>query len=128
MASQARSEPGRPQLLRAINERTLLDLLTRVGPSSRAQLARTTGLSKPTVSLALANLERAGLVRELGTVSGARGRTAVLYGINPTAAYVVGIDIGRAWVRLAVADLDGQIVARRDVLNRARSAAALVRE
>src|SRR3954467_2198221 len=127
MASQAQSEPGRPRLLRAINERTLLDLLTRAGPASRAQLARETGLSKPTVSQALANLERAGLVRELGRVSPARGRTAVLYGPDPTAAYVVGIDIGRSWLRVAVADLAGRIVERRDERNRARSAPALVR-
>src|SRR3954447_1951426 len=128
MTSQEPSQPGRPQLLRAINERTLLDRLTRSGPASRAQLARETGLSKPTVSLALGNLERAGLVRELGRVSPARGRSAVLYGPDPTAAYVVGIDIGRSWLRLAAADLGGRIVARRDVRNRARSAAALVRE
>src|SRR4051794_7158028 len=128
MASQEPSQPGRPRLLRAINERTLLDRLTRSGPASRAQLARETGLSKPTLSLALGNLERAGLVRELGHISPARGRTAVLYGPDPTAAYVLGIDIGRAWLRLAAADLGGQIVARRDVRNRARSAAALVRE
>src|SRR3954471_13111230 len=128
MTSQEPSQPGRPRLLRAINERTLLDRLTRSGPASRAQLARETGLSKPTVSLALGNLERAGLVRELGRVSPARGRTAVLYGADPTAAYVVGIDIGRSWLRLAVADLGGRVVARREARNRARSAAALVGE
>src|SRR3954447_1898390 len=128
MTSQEPSQPGRPRLLRAINERTLLDRLTRSGPASRAQLARETGLSKPTVSLALGNLERAGLVRELGHISPARGRTAVLYGPDPSAAYVLGIDIGRAWLRLAAADLGGEIVARRDVRNRARSAPALVRE
>src|SRR3954466_6333470 len=126
MASQVRSRPGTPRLLRAINERTLLDHLTSRGPSSRAQLARETGLSKPTVSQALANLERAGLVRELGRVSPARGRTAVLYGPDPTAAYVVGIDIGRSWLRVAVADMAGRIVERRDERNRARSAASLV--
>src|SRR3954470_10145650 len=128
MASQVPRRPGTPRLLRAINERTLLDHLTSRGPSSRAQLARETGLSKPTVSQGLANLERAGLVRELGRVSPARGRTAVLYGPDPTAAYVVGIDIGRSWLRLAVADLSGRIVARRDARNSARSAAGLVRE
>src|SRR4051812_37532149 len=127
MASQVPRQPGTPRLLRAINERTLLDHLTRTGPASRAQLARATGLSKPTVSQALANLERAGLVRELGRVSPGRGRTAVLYGADPTAAYVVGIDIGRAWLRVAAADLEGRIVARRDERNRARSATALVR-
>src|SRR3954453_13855362 len=126
MASQVPSRLGTPRLLRAINERTLLDHLTSAGPASRAQLARETGLSKPTVSQALANLERAGLVRELGRVTPVRGRSAILYGADPTAAYVVGIDIGREWLRVAAADLDGRIFARRDERNRARSATALV--
>src|SRR3954468_764542 len=127
MAGQVPTEPGRPRLLRMLNERTLLDRLARDGPASRAQLARETSLSKPTVSQALASLERAGLVRELGRFTPARGRTAVLYGADPTAAYVVGVDIGRSWLRVAVADLAGRVVQRRDERNRARSAPALVR-
>ena len=45
----------------------------------------------------------------------------MLYEVDPTAGYVVGIDIGRAWIRVAAADLSGDIVARRDERNRARS-------
>src|SRR5207248_228584 len=41
---------GSPALMRALNQRALLDLLRRDGPLSRAELARRTGLSKPTVS------------------------------------------------------------------------------
>jgi predicted NBD/HSP70 family sugar kinase len=118
---------GQPRLLRAINERALLETLRRVGPSSRPQLARMAGLSKPTVSLALANLEGAGLVRPVGPATPSLGRAAMLYEVDPTAGYVVGIDIGRAWIRIAAADLAGHIVARRDERNRERSATALVR-
>lgn len=121
------STPGTPRLLRAINERALLEQLRWSGPTSRAQLARDTGLSKPTVSQALANLERAGLVRLVGAASQGRGRQALLYEEDPTAGYVVGVDIGRGWLRCAVADLTGAVAGRRDVRNRARSAASLVR-
>jgi predicted NBD/HSP70 family sugar kinase len=51
----------------------------------------------------------------------------MLYEVDPTAGYVVGIDIGRSWIRVAAADLSGEIVARRDERNRARSASALVK-
>ena len=51
----------------------------------------------------------------------------MLYEVDPTAGYVVGVDIGRAWIRVAAADLSGEIVARRDERNRARSATALVK-
>jgi predicted NBD/HSP70 family sugar kinase len=118
---------GTPRLLRAINTRALLEALRRAGPSSRPQLARIAGLSKPTVSQALGDLERAGLVRLAGPASPSVGRTAMLYEVDPTAGYVVGIDIGRAWIRVAAADLSGEIVTRRDERNRERSATALVR-
>jgi predicted NBD/HSP70 family sugar kinase len=39
---------------------------------------------------------------------------------------VVGVDLGQTWVRAAVADLTGRIVARRDVRNTARSASTVV--
>src|SRR5205809_4950388 len=105
---------GTPSLLRAINERTVLDLIHRQGPLSRAQVARVSGLSKPTVSLALTGLLEARLVREVGRSRGERGPSALLYELNPTAGWVVGIDVGRNWVRAAIADIVGRLVARRD--------------
>src|SRR3954469_21302584 len=118
---------GTPALLRTLNQGALMQRLREGGPISRAQLARDTGLSKPTVSQALAGLETAGLVGSVGLAAPSRGRTALLYEPDPTAGYVVGIDIGRAWIRIAVADLAGTILARRDTPNRARTAAAVVR-
>ena len=47
-AIDATAVAGTPSLLRAINERTVLECVRRVGPISRAQLARETALSKPT--------------------------------------------------------------------------------
>src|SRR3954466_1271776 len=118
---------GTPALLRTLNQGALMQRLRDEGPLSRAQLARDTGLSKPTVSQALAELEAAGLVRAVGPAAPSRGRTALLYEPDPTAGYVVGIDIGRAWIRIAVADLTGTILARSDTPHRARTAAAVVR-
>jgi predicted NBD/HSP70 family sugar kinase len=113
-------------LLRAINERTVLEVIRELGPVSRAQIARTCGLSKPTVSQALDALLRGRLVREAGRSSGGKGRTAQLYAMNPHAGWVVGIDVGRDWVRAALADLTGEIVARRDQRSQARSAKTLI--
>ena len=111
--------------LRSTNERLLLDRLRAAGSASRAQLARETGLSKPTVSSALAALEEAGLVHEVGTHTPERGRMAVLYAPDPAAGYALGIDIGRSWLRVALAGLDGEVVARADVRNRARTSGAM---
>ncbi len=103
---------ARPQLIRAMNEELLLERVRIDGPISRAELARISGLSKPTVALALANLENDGLVRVAGHRTGVRGPAAVLYEIRPEAGYVLGLDVGREYVRGALADLSGTVRAR----------------
>jgi DNA-binding transcriptional ArsR family regulator len=67
---------ARPSLIRAMNEQLLLEHIRQRGSCSRAELARVSGLSKPTVSLALDNVERAGLVRIAGQRTGVPGRAA----------------------------------------------------
>src|SRR3954452_2520960 len=94
-----------PALLRTLNQGALMQRLRDDGPLSRAELARDTGLSKPTVSQALAELQVAGLGRPGGPPAPARWRAPARYEADPTAGYVVGIDFGRAWIRVAVADL-----------------------
>ncbi|WP_173140727.1 ROK family transcriptional regulator [Kibdelosporangium persicum] len=113
--------------MRELNQRAVLARLRTAGPATRPQVAKDTGLSKPTVGQALLDLERRQLVREIGRTSTGPGRSAVVYGENPAAGFVLGIDIGRERLRLAVADLSGAIVSRVDERNRCRSARGLVR-
>lgn len=117
---------GTPSLLRAINERSVLELIRNRGPLSRAQVARVSGLSKPTVSLALTGLLDGSLVREVGRSRGDRGPSAILYELNPSAGWVVGIDIGRNWVRAGLANIAGTTVGRRDERARVTSQRTLV--
>ena len=119
---------ARPALIRALNEQLLLEHIRSAGPYSRADLARVSGLSKPTVSLALGNLERAGLVRLAGHRTGLPGRTAVLYEVRPEAGFVLGLDIGLRYLRGAVADLAGVVRARVSVPVRAATVGDRVAE
>ncbi len=123
-----RGRLGKPRLLRVMNERRLLDHLLEHGPASRADLAKITGLSKPTVSAALAGLEKSGLVHLVGEVSGRPGPVTSLYDMNAGAVHVAGVDVGRDWIRVAVADLRGHFVGRRDGRNDARTEDDLVGE
>lgn len=113
--------------MRSLNERAILERLRRGGPTSRPRLAEETGLSQPTVGTILVALERAGLVRPVGPSSQGRGRSALLFEEVPGDGHVVGVDVGHSWLRCAVADLSGTVVARRDLRNAARSAPNLVR-
>jgi predicted NBD/HSP70 family sugar kinase len=82
------------------------------GELSRADVARVSGLAKNTVSQALANLERARLVRTSGVRKGVPGPQAVLYEVNPEAGFVLGLDVGSHFLRGALADLTGAVRAR----------------
>lgn len=101
-----------PRVMRAMNERLLLAQLHRDGPSTRPDLAERSGLSKPTVATALTTLEQDGLVRVAGRRTGVRGPAAVLFEIRPDSGFVLGLDVGRNYVRGAIADITGLVLAR----------------
>ncbi len=122
------SQAARPQLIRALNEQLLLGHIRQLGPCSRAELARLSGLSKPTVSLALANVERSGLVRVAGHRTGVPGRSARLYEIRPEAGFVLGLDIGQQYLRGALADLTGEIRAKQSARSRASGVSSRIAE
>ncbi|HUZ53944.1 MAG TPA: ROK family protein [Streptosporangiaceae bacterium] len=127
-AAGAGFTPARPQLIRTMNEQLLLNQIRQLGLCSRADLARLSGLSKPTVSLALANVERSGLVRTAGQRTGVPGRSAVLYEIRPEAGYVLGLDIGHEYLRGAITDLTGEIRAKAEARCPATSVSKRVSE
>lgn len=101
-------------MLRALNERTVLEAIRSGAPISRAEISRRVGISKPTVSLALRSLLEASLVREADGDS--RGRYgATLYETVPEARLVLGLDMGARFLRAAICDLHGQVRARQDI-------------
>lgn len=128
MTTLAGSPPGRPQLIRAINERLMLEHIRRSNGISRAELSRISGLTKNTVSLALASLERSGLVRPSGVRTGVPGPAALLYEVHPQAAFVLGLDVGRHYLRGAISDFSGTVRARASVKARATSGTRRVAE
>lgn len=113
--------------MRALNQRLVLDRLRDHGEATRPEIAAQAGLSKPTVGQALLDLEQHGLVRAIGRRADRPGRAAVIYRTAPDAGYIVGVDVGRRVVHVAVADLHGTVVARVEQPNRARSGTMLLR-
>jgi predicted NBD/HSP70 family sugar kinase len=84
------------------------------GAMTIAQLAKATGLSRPTVDASLNVLLDRGLAAvEAESVGGGResGRPAKLFAFRSAAGYVAGVDVGGHVVRAIVADLAGDIVA-----------------
>lgn len=97
-------------LVRALNEQRILEAILREGPASRARIASLTGLSKPTVSSVVRYLEAAGMVRQVGLVSGSIGRPSTLYEAVDRAGLVFAADVGGTKIRAGIADPYGEVV------------------
>jgi predicted NBD/HSP70 family sugar kinase len=104
-----------PPLLKHLNERAVLEAIRGGAPISRAEIARRTGISKPTVSLALRALHAQGLVRETDPDPTRPHYGALFFEPVPEAALVLAVDIGTRFIRAALGDLGGNVLARRDV-------------
>ena len=98
---------------RRLNRQRVLDVVRRLGPLSRADLAKRTQLSPPTVSALVDELTTGvPLLREIGIGASSGGRPPILLEFNADYGTVAGVDIGPGEVRVALADLQGRVIAR----------------
>jgi predicted NBD/HSP70 family sugar kinase len=105
------SDPPSSPVARQQSVRLVVERLLRDRSVSRAEIARSTGLSKQTISEVMRDLERDGWVHEDGQIQGTVGRSAITYALRPDAAFVLGIDLGGTKLHVALADLQGATVA-----------------
>lgn len=106
--------PRGAQRLRQANRESILARLRTTGAMSRAELARELGLSPTTASSIVAELVADGLVGESEpTARGGRGRPGRLVRATTPPGTIVGIDVGRRHVQVAVARRDARVIAER---------------
>ncbi|WP_028047178.1 ROK family transcriptional regulator [Cellulomonas sp. URHE0023] len=104
-----------PEHARAHNRSLVLAHLFHIGPASRADIARSTGLTRVTVSGLVADLIAEALVEELGVrVDGKVGKPATMVGMRTEAFQIVAVDLTDDSRLLgAVLTLVGDVVVRR---------------
>ena len=95
--------------MRAYNERLVLSLIRRSGPTSKAEIARLTGLSAQTVSVIMRALEAEGLLKKGARVRGRVGQPSVPISLNAEGAFFLGLKVGRRSVELILTDFEGQV-------------------
>ncbi|MDA0161613.1 ROK family protein [Solirubrobacter ginsenosidimutans] len=105
-----------PDDLRARGLRAAVDALRRDGNLTRSELARRTGVSRPTIASIIEELDRRGLVVEYQDSTTARrapGRPATLIRLHPSAGTALGISVEREELRVALVDLSLTVLADR---------------
>ena len=91
----------------------ILDLVRSGRARSRAEIARSTGLSPSTVAQRVDGLISAGLVREAGEGVSARGRRPRALEIDASAGVVCAVDLGAHHATFGLVDLSGRLLAVR---------------
>ena len=93
--------------VRAYNERLALTLIRWLGPLSKAEIAKRTGLSVQTTSIITRTLEESGLVSRRDPIRGRVGQPSVPFALNPDGALFFGLKIGRRSSELLLIDFVG---------------------
>ena len=103
---------GTFQWMKSVNRSIILNKIRTDSPISRAQIAKETKLTPPTVSSNVKTLIAQAIVVEstLGESQGGRKPTMLL--INNEEFYVIGVDVGPHVIDYAVATIAGNIITR----------------
>src|SRR5215469_15022564 len=109
------SIPAVPGSLRQMNRLVILQLLRAEGPISKADLAKRSAISRPTVSKVVDDLHAAGLAEIVGTTtpSASGGKPATLYRFNSDAVRVGAVLLAVDGVTAAISDGEAHILHKR---------------
>ena len=99
-------------LLKTINERRILNIVKDEAPISRNDLAKRVKISKAAASSIITRLDQDGFILEIGKGESTSrgGKRPTLLKLDPDYGYVVGIQIKRGDISMAVADIESNIL------------------
>jgi predicted NBD/HSP70 family sugar kinase len=80
------------------------------GGSTILELAKAIDMSAPTMTKFINDMCENGSINEYGKLETSEGRRPSLYGLNPDAAYFVGVDIKQFGVNIAIINFKGDMI------------------
>lgn len=107
-----RTAPATAQasLIKDINTAAVLRIVRERSIVSRADIAKTCGLTPATVSSIVADLLALGIVRETGSGESSGGRKPMMIALNEKAWGVIGLDLGPRQIHVGIVNLNGNVV------------------
>ena len=93
---------GNKQLMRNINEKTILKEIFLEKKIDRASLSRKTGLSGGTVTKIVSELIQKGLIKEVGESDSTGGRKPILLCINPDFGNIFCCNLGQFRIEMDI--------------------------
>lgn len=95
------------------NRARILRHLYHHGVSSRAQIAKTLGLTPAAITKITARLLEAGVIEETGGIEGEKNRRSIGLKLDVARFHIIAVKFARSLVRIAVFDLSGAEISNR---------------
>ncbi|MCL5986764.1 MAG: ROK family transcriptional regulator [Actinobacteria bacterium] len=102
------------KLQKEINVSIIFNYLRENEAASRANISKNLKISAPAVSRVIDELIKDGYVIETEKIKTPSGKRPTQLKINPDKGYVIGIDLGKERIKLALTNFKGDIVERHD--------------
>lgn len=94
------------------NQRVTLHAIRVLGPLTRVELARITGLTGPAIANITKRLLQDGLIEEAGQRRGGRGQPPTALIVKRDACYSIGVNIDRDHITIVLVDFSGETLMR----------------
>jgi glucokinase-like ROK family protein len=101
---------GSPQYINKLNKIKILNLIRDKGRISRAEAAKESEISAPTVTRIVDSLIQEGMVMEIGSGVSSGGRRPTLLEFAGMDNFVIGIDLGTTHIYGVLANLNAEII------------------
>lgn len=91
-------------------KKNIIGDLYRMGELSKPEICRLTNMTTPTISRIIDELIEEGWVVDQGQGASIGGKRPHIFSLNPDAAYIMGVDIGREHLKIAIFNLRKEVI------------------
>lgn len=93
-----------------INHKKIIKIIREKGPISRIEISEIAQMTQPMITRITEDLIKENIILEVGSVPSSRGRRPMLLSFNHTCFYSIGVHLGRSIAKVALTDLNGNII------------------
>lgn len=93
-------------------KKDIIGYLYKMGELSKPEICRLTNMTTPTISRIIDELMEEGWVIDRGQGPSIGGKRPHIFSLNPDSAYIMGVDIGRDYLKVAIFNLQKEIIGK----------------
>lgn len=101
---------GSFQLMKSLNRSVILNIIRERGPISRAEIAKVTKLTPPTVSNLVKELLQTEIIIEQSLGESSGGRKPTMLTLNSSSFHVIGLDVGSNNLKAILTNINGTLL------------------